>query len=189
MKLTLSKIMQIMRTVEKNDRWFFSVRNACAIADINDVKTVIKDLEYYVESDMIEHVGEDIYAFRIFSMVPCDAQEILTGALRPNDLNYVSFEYALNQYGIISQIPTVLTVATTGDDGLYESPSYRIEFNHVDHDFRKIMENCSLLGNSILMASPEFAVGDLMFIGRNTHLIQEEEILEAQEFYKNQQNR
>ena len=38
-----------------------------------------------------------------------------------------------------------------------------------------------------LEASPIFAVNDLLTVNRNTHLIQEEEIEEAQDWYENQQ--
>ena len=78
-ELTLARMMTVLRAVEKNGRWFFSARNASSITGIHDMTTVARDLAYYVESGMIEHVGEGVYAFRISSMVPDDAQEILMG--------------------------------------------------------------------------------------------------------------
>ena len=68
---------------------------------------------------MIELVGEDIYAFRIFSIVPINAHELLVHALREKIISVLNF--LLKEYGIISQILTIFTVATQGKSGLYRS--------------------------------------------------------------------
>ena len=187
-KISLLQMMNLLRLVEKEDSFFFSLATASLVLDMDDFNDVKNNLAYYIKNEMIEHIGEDIYAFRIFSMVPINAHELLVHALRPNEINYVSFELLLNEYGIISQIPTVFTVATTGKSGLYRSRAYGIEFTHVDHSYNEIIENCFFdESRGILEASPIFAVNDLLTVNRNTHLIQEEEIEDAQEWYENQQ--
>ena len=168
--------------------FFFTAATAALVADLDDIHSVADDLSYYVRNGMVEYVGEDVYAFKIFSMIPFNAQELLAHVLRPGKINYLSFEHMLNEYGVISQKPTLLTVATTGESGLYESDSYRIEFNHVEHSYTTIMENCIFSkSREILEASPLFAVQDLIGIQRNTHLIQEEEIEAAVSFYGDRQ--
>ena len=118
-------------------------------------------------------------------MIPYNARELLAHELRPGEVNYLSFELMLNQYGIISQITTVLTVATTGASGLYVSDAYSIEFIHVDHSYSKIIANCFFSKDrEILEASPKLALEDLITINRNVHMIQQEEIEEAVLFYE-----
>ena len=185
-ELTLKQVMQVLRILERSNRWFFSIQNICVITGRKNDISLRNDLEYYIDADMLEYVGNDIYAFRIFSMIPFNSQEIITHSLRPNCLNYISFEYALNQYGIISQIPTVLTVATTGASEWISSKSYNIEFIHVNHSFSEIMDNCRYSeAREILVASPAFALKDLENQNRNLHLLQYDEVEEAQQYYEN----
>lgn len=186
-KLSLNDMMQILHLLEQNNRWFFSLQNIRILTGRHNDESLRNDLNYYINADMIEYVGNDIYSFRIFSMIPYNAQEIIAHSLRPNCINYISFEYMLNQYSIISQIPTVLTVATTGESEWFTSKSYNIEFIHVEHLFSEIINNCRFSeSRGILVASPVFALEDLKNLNRNTHLVEFEEIEEAQRFYENQ---
>lgn len=188
-QIPLAEIVSFLHFLEKNSTWFFSLSTLGFFLKRNPDQYLAGDLSYYIEAGLIEHVGDDIYAFIISSMIPFNAQELLVHALRPSALNYISFETALNDYSIISQIPTLLTVATTGKDGFYESKSYRIEFIHVDHDWLTISQNCYYSQTQdILFASPLFALSDLCTLNRNTHLIQEDEIEEAQAFYESRQD-
>ena len=184
--LTLKQMISMMRMLNKHKLWFFALRDLAFFFNRTDKENLQKELEYFVDADLIEHVGEDIYSFRIYQSIPWNAQELLVHALRPYCINYISFEYMLNQYGIISQVPFVMTIATTGKSQWYRSKSYDIEFTHVDHSVHKIFK-LTRYTRGILMASPILAVEDLEKENRNVQLINYEEIQEAQEEYENQQ--
>jgi len=182
--LTVRDMVSILRRLEKHDRWFFSAENAAFFTGRKVDKSLLADLHLYVEDGLLEYYGENLFGFDIAAMKPWNCQEILAQQLRPMEFNYLSFEYQLNQYGIISQIPTVMTVASTGKSGFCRTGTMNIEFVHVEHGFDAILGNCCFnKARGILEASPNFALGDLQSIGRNLHLVDEDAIEDAQDDY------
>ena len=88
---------------------------------------------------------------------------------------YLSLESALSEYGIISQIPlSGITVMTTGRAGVFETPYGRIEFTHTKRSPSDILENTRDVGRPLRLVGPAAARRDLLRVGRNTHLIDEE---------------
>lgn len=178
--LSVHHMMRILREISKKNIWYFSLHTAALFANRKADAGLIRDLQYYIDADMIEYIGDDLYGFRIPAMIPWNAQEILANVLRSPAVSYISFEYMLNQYGIISQIPTILTVATTGDNGIYQSRSYYIEFTHVDHTIDEILSQCTFSeSRGIFVASPQLALKDLQNANRNLHLIDYDEYEEV----------
>lgn len=99
--------------------------------------------------------------------------------LRPNELNYVSLETVLSNEGIISQIPFVLTMSTTGSEGRYDTDVGSVEFSHTDAKREDLMSELSLASNGLLYASVSLAYQELKSLNLNLHLIDEEELAEA----------
>ena len=59
-----------------------------------------------------------------------DLTENIAKVMRRGQYSYVSLESALSEYGVISEIPMVLTVMTTGRGGRYDTPYGTLEFTH-----------------------------------------------------------
>ena len=108
-----------------------------------------------------------------------DTLEQVAKTIRRGEYNYVSLESALSEYGIIPQIPVDrLTVMTTGRKGEYKTPFGVIEFTHTARAVTNILDSIQAVGRPLRMASKVAACRDLRRVGRNTHLIQKEEISE-----------
>ncbi|CAK2681687.1 hypothetical protein VCRA2126O85_210029 [Vibrio crassostreae] len=92
-------------------------------------------------------------------------------ALRDPHHCYISFEDALSRWGVISQIPMVMILATTGASGWYSTPFGRFEFVHVGHSANQINEQTIDIGRPIRIAKKGWAYKDLKKEGRNMHLV------------------
>jgi len=105
--------------------------------------------------------------------------ERIAVALRRGEYNYISLESALSEYGAISQIPVDrLTVMTTGRKGLYRTPWGTIEFTHTKRATSNIIASICNVGRPLRLATPMAAWRDLKRVGRNTHLVDEEALID-----------
>jgi hypothetical protein len=116
------------------------------------------------------HPG-DIAAHRVWLL------EHIAIAFRPANLVYLSFESHLSEWGAISQIPMLLTVATTGPSELVRTRHGRIEFTHVDGPRDEILAR-TIVGDPrpLRVASPRMAYEDLVRERRSLGLVDLEEL-------------
>lgn len=83
-----------------------------------------------------------------------------------NDQGYVSFLSALSKEAIISQIPQVIQVATTGKSKFLKTPIGNFEFFQLNPSCHKhgITQASSTTKQTYLIASPEKALLDLLYL-------------------------
>lgn len=119
----------------------------------------------------------------IFAMAhSCDSHTIehVARTLRRGEYSYLSLESALSEYGVISQIPVNrLTVMTTGRKGMYETPVGTIEFVHTKRKPTEILAGVVDVNRPLRLATAQTAWRDLKRVGRNTHLVNEGELVNA----------
>ena len=103
--------------------------------------------------------------------------EEIAKALRPGCLSYVSLESILAEYGAISQIPIDrLTVMTTGRSGLCTTPYGTIEFTHTKRARSEILNRTlAPKGRPLRIATRSAAIQDLLRVGRNANMIDDDE--------------
>lgn len=91
-------------------------------------------------------------------------------------------ESILSEYGVISQIPVSrLTVMTTGRSGVHKTPYGTIEFTHTKRPIPELLERTmEAKGRPLRIATKRAAVRDLVRVGRNVNLI-DQEALDDQE--------
>jgi len=96
----------------------------------------------------------------------------LVSHLRPWDSNYLSLEAALPEAGWISQIPSRLTVMTTGRTQTFNTPWGVIEFVHTARKGVDLSEGVVFdERRRIHVATPQRAWRDLKRVGRNLDLV------------------
>lgn len=107
--------------------------------------------------------------------------EEVAKALRPGKRCYLSLESILSEYGVISQIPmSRLTVMTTGASGLHHTPYGTIEFTHTQRSVPDILARTVFIKDRPLrIATKQAAVQDLLRVGRNTDMIDDDELEEG----------
>ena len=91
------------------------------LSGIEEEASIRKSVSRLVKKGIIKKVGKGLY---LNTFNPSSTEELAMVLKKPC---YISFESALSYYGIITQIPFVLTCATTGKP--YKSE--RIVFHHI----------------------------------------------------------
>lgn len=118
-----------------------------------------------------------VYLYALSRSGSSDTIEHIARALRRGEYNYVSLESALSEYGAISQIPVDrLTVMTTGRKGEYPTPFGTIEFTHTKRGPTDILAGIRDVGRPLKLATPAIAWRDLKRVGRNTHLVNDQDL-------------
>ena len=142
-------------------------------------KTFEEGLSRLLKAGILKHVCRGVYLNE--DALPNDGYllEHIAKTLRAGEYNYVSLESMLSEYGAISQIPiNHLTVMTTGRTAMYETPYGVVEFTHTKRSVLDILENTLKVENRPLrIATKQAAWRDLKRVGRNMHLVIDEDLL------------
>lgn len=140
-------------------------------------KDMIHLVEKAIEKELMAEVVPDFWSLTESETPIYKRFAPLLAFLRPNELNYISLESALSQDGIISQIPFVASVSTTGESGWYDTIISRLELCHTE-EIREDIEKELIFysGYGVYYASPALAYRELKRLNRNLDLIDYEEL-------------
>ncbi|EKO3667350.1 TPA: hypothetical protein LW148_003484 [Vibrio cholerae] len=161
--------MQYRRT----EKFIYKREEICSIFKNDNIEQIIAKHDYIVSIDFERFVY-------LRSTLPPDFFDQLALSLREGELCYISFEDSLSRWSVISQIPMVLILGTTGKSGFYKTRFGSIEFVHVPHSYEVIMSNTTEPYDTIRLAKKLFAFEDLKRIDRNMHLIDYEELYDEE---------
>lgn len=145
-------------------------------------KSMEKSLQRMVKDGLLIRAARGIYVNALaVARKPSWILEDVAKAIRPGNLSYVSLESILSEYGVISQIPlSRITLMTTGAKGIHETPFGTIEFTHTKRTIPDILERTIFIKDRPLrIAKKHAAVTDLLRVGRNTDMIDYEELEEV----------
>lgn len=136
-------------------------------------KTVETGLSRMVKDGLLERPARGIYLNPSAKSRAGRDVEYIARALRPGCFSYVSLESMLSEYGKISQIPlSLITVMTTGAEGLYKTPYGSIEFTHTKRDRASLARRTVFVkGRPLRIARVEAAIQDLKRVGRNVNML------------------
>lgn len=133
-----------------------------------------------VRAGYVRRVTHGIYLYALAGRRPPHLLEQIAVARRRGYYNYLSLESALAEYGVISQVPLAgITVMTTGRSGIFSTPFGRIEFTHTKRTVHDILVHTNEVGRPCRLATPTTAFTDLKRVGRNLHLVDEDELTEV----------
>ncbi|MDF5475607.1 hypothetical protein [Vibrio parahaemolyticus] len=153
----------------RKEKFIYRRDEICSIFRSDDIEQIIAKNYYIVSIDFERFVY-------LRSTLPPDFFDKLALSLREGELCYISFEDALSRWSVISQIPMILILGTTGESGFYKTRFGSIEFVHVPHSRELILSNTTEPYYAIRLAKKFFAFEDLKRIDRNMHLIDYEEL-------------
>jgi predicted transcriptional regulator of viral defense system len=143
-------------------------------------RTLQEGVNRLVKAGILQRACRGVYVYMLSHNKGSYLIEQIAKALRRGDYNYVSLESALSEYGAISQIPIDrLTVMSTGRKGEYKTPYGTIEFTHTKRKLQDILQSMKEVGRPLRLANPLAAWRDLKRVGRNTHLVDEEMLINA----------
>jgi hypothetical protein len=168
------KLTECITAIEKVDKlgiWALPLFNLRVIFSENP-KAFMKGLARMEALGVLLKVARGLYVNPKSRCLPQDTLAALVPFLKPWDFNYLSLESVLSEAGWISQMPSRLTLMTTGRKGIFNTPYGTIEFVHTE---RKPNDNLSELYldpvRELYVASPQLALRDLKRVGRNVDLV------------------
>lgn len=173
-----SEAIQTLRSWDKKGKYVFTKHELHKIFPKDSSKTLTEGINRLVKSNILLRACRGIYINPHAVSMDSYTIERIAKALRLGEYNYVSLESILSEYGVISQIPIDrLTVMTTGREGSYKTSFGVIEYTHTKRSMTDIVEGMIQVKNRPLrIASKKVAWRDLKRVGRNTHIVNLEEL-------------
>lgn len=136
-------------------------------------KTMLQGVARLAKQGLVVRACRGYYVNPRARSLPIDVLRALIPYLRPWGDNYVSLESALSESGVLSQVPSRLTVMTTGRRGVFETSFGVVEFVHIDRVQWDLVVDDGAAG--IATASPQLALQDLYRV-RGRRLVRSLEI-------------
>ena len=163
---------------------FTKAEVARALLPEDSPRAVEKTLAAAVRDKLLVHVCRGLYAYRYGRQLGRPIREEIVLRLRSRSFTYVSLETALSAWGVIDQEPLgAITVMSTGRSGRIATPYGLILMTHTARPVAELMADIVMpdpLQNWLPCAKPRLAARDLMRVGRNTDLIEWDEIPHAE---------
>jgi predicted transcriptional regulator of viral defense system len=128
------------------------------------VTTIQKALSRQVQRGFVERVSPDVYVNKLARVDPRE----LVAVLRPN--SYISLESALSEYGISTQLPTLLTCISDSFTRDINTESIHIAFHTIKNDLFWGFTEKKGRYFTYRIAEPEKAVLDWIYIRRQDSL-------------------
>lgn len=166
-------LQQTLRHLAQRGRWCVSEATLRTFHP-EPTNTFRTAMARHVRERAIDRVAPGLY-LNPYAPPPAWALERLATHLRPNDSLYVSLESALHEHGWISQVPSRLTIMTSGRTYEYTTALGTIEFVHTARAPSQWRHRAAFVPDRrIHVASPELALEDLRRVGRNLDLVDPE---------------
>ncbi|NRO98476.1 hypothetical protein GWC77_21365 [Paraburkholderia sp. NMBU_R16] len=156
---------------DKAGIWAYS-SNTLRLLFPESERAMLKALARHERAGLIVHVARGLYANPRARSMPPDVLSALVPFLRPWDFNYLSLESALSEAGWLSQIPSRLTLMTTGRSQTFETSYGTVEFVHTAQRPDKLRDDLVFdARRNLAVATLARALRDLKRVGRNLDLV------------------
>ncbi len=172
-------LLHRLAELERRDIFVVAKRDIEKLFPEETEKSMEKSLQRMVRDRLLVKAARGVYVNpAAASRNPGWTIEEVAKALRPGKLCYVSLESMLSEHGVISQIPVSrLTVMTTGASGTHTTPYGVIEFTHTKRSRPEMLARTVFVkGRPLRIAKKRAAVQDLRRVGRNTDMLDSEEL-------------
>ena len=167
-------LIQVLTAWDRRERCVYTLGDLARLFPEDAPATLQAGVDRQVRAGVLKRACRGVYVYPLGRSVDEYVIERIAATLRRSEYTYVSLESALSEYSIISQVPFVLTVMTTGREGKVDTRYGTIEFTHTERGGDSILSSTVEIGRPLRLAKPLAAVRDLRRVGRNTQLIDEE---------------
>ena len=173
-----SALIQKLDDMDRHGVWAFTPATFSALLGEPKPDYLKLRMKRLADEGVLIRAARGVYVNPHARSLPSDVRRGLIRFLRPRELTYVSLEWKLSEAGAISQGATVLTCMTTGSPGRFDTPWGAIEFTHTDREIA-VGTDVHARDDGVLEATIERAARDLLRVGRNAGLIDEETLADA----------
>lgn len=172
-----TEALEKLTEYDKRGRCIFTISDMAKIFHADSERALRAGIKRLQDNGILTRIANGIFLYSLSHSKGSHTLEQIAKTIRRGEYNYVSLESALSEFGGISQIPIDrLTVMTTGRSGEFKTPLGTIEFTHTKRDPVDIIENTIWVDRPLRLATKQTAYRDLKRVGRNTHLVNKEEL-------------
>ena len=151
---------QFKKELERLKKSYFTISELKKIYG-NKYSSLKNLLSRWSKENLINPISKGIYCFDIANL------DYLNLACTLDKPSYISFEYALNYYGLINQVPEVVTLATTNRHKFVHVGPYIFEYTKL----KKSLFFGYYRVDNYYIATPEKALLDTLYlVSRNKRL-------------------
>lgn len=178
--MSTKELFVFLDWLDRRRLWLFTLPQA-ALYFKEPPNTLKQSLSRHSKSGFLAHLCRGLYANLRSQNMPIYGREAIVPYLRPGCLTYISLESVLSDWGIISQIPRILTCMTNGRRGIFNMRIGTIEFVHFHRPNLDFLHTDLHWDDQrqIWYASPALAWRDLKKVGRNIGLVDQESLEES----------
>lgn len=171
-------LQKVLKKWDHQGKYVFSKHELIKLFPDDSPKALSEAIRRHVQDGLLKRACHSVYVNVHAESFDKFTIERIAIILRVGHYNYISLESALSEYGVISQIPIDrLTVMSTGRSGFYRTDYGSIEFTHTKQSIQTILENTlKIEGRPLRMATKQKAWQDLKRVGRNTTLVDLNEV-------------
>lgn len=170
--------IKVLTDFARSGRVVFTLSDLATLFPDDSKRALREAIVRLLNTSILTRVCNGVFV-NTLAQPPNDLLEAIAKTIRRGEFNYVSLESALSEYGVISQIPIDrLTVMTTGRSAEYRTAYGVIEFIHTKRTITDILASTVAVGRPLRLARREAAYRDLKRVGRNLHLVDEDELHE-----------
>lgn len=179
--MTATDLTAALRRMDRQGAWLLTRTQLAILFPMENSEALKKSLARHCQADRLLRVAQGLYANPDARSMSAYPLESLVSYLRPLHFNYLSAETVLAERSVISQMTqNYLTVMTTGSSKRFSTPFGTVELIHTKRDHRAQRDQMHFdERRKLWVANVALAYRDLKRLGRNTSLVDEEELQEA----------
>ena len=176
-----SDAIDLLSQWDRQERYVYLKRDLRKLFNESE-STFDASLNRLVHDGILSRPAHGVYVYTLGARHGDRTLDLIARNLRRGYCTYESLESALSFYGVISQIPLERrTYMTTGRSGQYRTPYGVIDFTHTSMSLSDITpELVNQPDRALPVASQKLALSNLLATRRNTHLIDWQEVNDAE---------
>lgn len=165
--------------LDRNKVWLFSTATLRMFFHDEKERSFYRALDLHTlgEAPLIGNFCRGLWYNPSAKSIPAEPLLAAVQAIRPLEFNYLSLETVLSEAGIISQMPMITTVMSTGPSvERLKTPFGDIEFVRTTRANIRAEPDIQMSPRGIPVASVALAWRDLKRVGRNIDLVDTSEL-------------
>jgi hypothetical protein len=161
---------QKLDVLRKGNTGVFTSRDLAFLFEETGIK-LKKTLESLQAHKWLVRAIRGVYVYIDQPIIDDVRQHIILSLRGSKEFIYVSLECALHQHHLITQVPTALTLMTTGRSGRFNTPFGLIELTHTNRSGAELYRNTYMMSGPLPWANDNLALRDAKRTGRAQNLL------------------
>lgn len=170
--MKLTKARDKIDAMRRLDVGVFSIKDLSLLFHEKGI-TLKKTVAQLVQQGNLTRATRGVYVHATQPIIDHVRQRIVLSLRGSEDFTYVSLECALHRHQLITQVPTALTLMTTGRSARLDTPFGLIELRHTQRAVPDLYRRTQMADGPLPWADPTLAIQDANRSGRAQDLLED----------------